>query len=125
MLILADTCSLIWLLERPEALSRKAFATFGDPDHRFLLSAASLIEVAGLCLKGRLRLDFDTIRSGARTLNFEELPVTGRTADRVARLPRLHSDPFDRMLVAEAQLSGAAIVTPDSLIAAYDVPVIW
>lgn len=125
MLILADTCTLIWLLDSPEALSATALRTLGDPGHRFLLSAASLVEVAGLGLKGKLRLDFDAVRRGAATLNFEELPVTGRTAERVSRLPRHHSDPFDRILVAEAQLSGAAIVTPDHRIAAYDVQVIW
>lgn len=125
MLVLADTCTAIWLLERPEAISAAAQSVLNDPEHRFLVSAASLVEVAALCRKGRITLDFDQVRTSLSTLGFEEVPITGATARRVANLPSIHSDPFDRMLVAQAQLLGAAILTPDAKIAAYDVRVIW
>ena len=57
--------------------------------------------------------------------DFLELPITGHHAQRAGTLPRHHDDPFDRMLVAQAQLEGLTCVTRDPAFQPYDVPTIW
>ena len=57
--------------------------------------------------------------------DFTDLPVTMRHTEELERLPRHHGDPFDRLLVAQARVEGATIVTHDRALEAYGVPVIW
>lgn len=89
------------------------------------LSAASLVEIAGLQAAGRVRLTVADARRLASDFQIAELPITGKVAERLSRLPLRHRDPFDRLLVAHADAIGASILSPDARIAAYDVQVIW
>lgn len=89
------------------------------------LSAASLVEIAGLQAAGRIELTVTAARRRSREYNLVELAIDGEVTERLSRLPLLHRDPFDRLLVAHAGAIGATILTPDPKIAAYDVPVIW
>jgi PIN domain nuclease of toxin-antitoxin system len=123
--ILADTCVLIWLLEDPAKLSPAAVAALSGIDHSFLLSAASLIEIAALRSRGRIRIDLPAARRMLAAMQFKELPITGATAERLAVLPRHHLDPFDRMLIAEAQLQSALLLSPDEKLRLYDVQTLW
>jgi len=123
--ILADTCVLVWLLDTPHRLSAAAVDGLGDPANRFFLSAASLIEIAALQSRGRICIDLPEARRMLAAMRFEELPITGETAERLVQLPRHHLDPFDRMLIAEAQLRHAVLVSPDDKFRLYDVATLW
>lgn len=74
--------------------------------------------------KGRLRLR-EPIGVTLIADDFTELPVTLKHAEEFLRIPRHHGDPFDRMLVAQARVEGATIVSHDRAFEAYGVPVIW
>lgn len=74
--------------------------------------------------QGRLRLR-ESFRITMICDDFTELPVTLKHAEEFGRLPRHHGDPFDRLLVAQARVEGATIVTHDRAFEAYGVPLIW
>ncbi|HEX6442216.1 MAG TPA: type II toxin-antitoxin system VapC family toxin, partial [Stellaceae bacterium] len=93
----------------------------GDPDNDVLFSAASIWEIA---IKfARRRSDFsvrpEVISRAALQIGFVELPVTSALAARVADLPLLHRDPFDRLLVAQAIAEPAVLFTADARLSAY------
>jgi PIN domain nuclease of toxin-antitoxin system len=125
--LLLDTCSFLWLAGG-NALSAAAAAAVRDPSNEVLLSAVSVWEIASKHRAGRLPLP----ESPARLIPIErelrdvvELPFDEESALQVLRLPVLHRDPFDRMLISQAIAGGLAIVTPDPLITQYPVRVIW
>jgi PIN domain nuclease of toxin-antitoxin system len=84
------------------------------------VSAVSAWEAAIKVGLGRLRLPM-SIEEGVETAGFSKLPVTFGHAERVARLPRHHADPFDRLLIAQAQLEGLTLITHDGVFPKYDV----
>ena len=127
MRLLLDTCSFLWLAGG-NALSAAAAAAVRDPSNEVLLIAVSVWEFASKHRAGRLPLP----ESPARLIPIErelrdvvELPFDEESALQVLRLPVLHRDPFDRMLISQAIAGGLAIVTPDPLITQYPVRVIW
>jgi PIN domain nuclease of toxin-antitoxin system len=100
--------------------ARKAIER-GDP---VLVSAVVLWEVAIKRLLGKLDAPanlFDQLLGAG----VELLPISPRHADRVGRLPLHHRDPFDRLLIAQADCDGLALVTADGELGRYGVPVIW
>jgi len=84
------------------------------------VSAASAWEAAIKASLGRLKLP-ESLGAGTEMSGFTELPVTFPHAERVAELPRHHGDPFDRLLIAQAQLEGLRIVSHDRRFGLYDV----
>jgi PIN domain nuclease of toxin-antitoxin system len=88
------------------------------------VSAASAWEVAIKQAIGRLTLP-EPFAVGIDASGFQRLPVGFEHAAEAASLPLHHTDPFDRMLVAQARLEGLTLVTHDRALAAYDVPVLW
>lgn len=88
------------------------------------VSAASGWEVATKVSKRRLRVA-EPLRVTVAADAFTELPFTLRHAEELQRLPFYHHDPFDRILIAQARVEGATIVTHDRAFDAYGVPVIW
>lgn len=94
-----------------------------DPRSEVLLSAASAWEIAIKRATGRLEAPGD-IAAALAASGIEPLPVTVAHAERAGSLPRIHGDPFDRMLVAQAQIEGLTIVTRDTEIPRYDVSVL-
>ena len=84
------------------------------------VSAATAVEIGVKSANGKLRAP-DDLESQLRHHRFAQLPITVAHGLRVGELPVLHRDPFDRLLVAQAQLEGLTIVTRDPRIAAYDV----
>ena len=87
-------------------------------------SAASIWEIAIKRALGKLDVPGDLLDTMEQR-GFIELPVLSSHAILVGALPTHHGDPFDRMIVAQAQSEGLTIVTRDARIAAYDVPVLW
>jgi len=126
--VLLDTHCWLWWIADPDRISAEARARIADPHTTILFSAASSWEIAIKCATGRLALpeppeDF-VIPRLARD-GFLPLAVRHVHALRVAGLPPHHRDPFDRLLIAQAQVERVPIVTADHQFAAYDVELIW
>jgi PIN domain nuclease of toxin-antitoxin system len=83
------------------------------------VSAASWWEVAIKSSLGKLKADVAELRAASRASGFGELPVTGLHAEALARLPRHHSNPFDRLLVAQAIAEPMRLLTADVRLASY------
>ena len=123
MRLLLDTQVFLWAQERPSRL-RAALDVLAEPRNERLLSAASAWEIAIKWASGKLVLPEppDTyVPSRRRALVASSLPVGEEHVIAIARLPRLHGDPFDRLLVAQAQMLELTIVTADRAVAQYDV----
>ncbi len=90
-----------------------------DPDNEVYVSAASFWKVAIKCGIGKLDVDVAALRQAARDNGYLELPVRGAHAEHLARLPALHKDPFDRMLVAQANAEPMKLLTSDALLGVY------
>lgn len=121
MTVLVDTHLLLWAAGEPEKLSAAARAILEDAKQTPWFSAASLWEVA---IKARLgRDDFKVeprrLRRGLLDNGWVELPITSEHAIAAGALDELHKDPFDRMLVAQAQVEGVVLLTSDLAVARY------
>jgi PIN domain nuclease of toxin-antitoxin system len=123
LILLLDANALIWWLSDDETLAAGARAAITDGDNDVLVSAATVWELAIKRAKGRIRLDAD-LTSAIEGAGFSSLPVSSGDAEHAAGLPAHHQDPFDRMLVAQAERLGAVVVTRDAAFAAYGVEVI-
>ena len=125
---LLDTeCWLWWHLD-PERLGPAALALFEERRSPLLLSAASSWEIAIKTALGKLELPAPADRFVPEQLaadGIDVLAIEHAHALRVARLPAHHSDPFDRLLVSQAQLERCAFLTADPQILDYDVDVVW
>lgn len=121
MKLLLDTHILLWALMAPSRLPPAVLAAIADPANDVMFSAINIWEVSIKRALGRPGFDFtpDDVLSAAREAGLAELPVTATHAARVLTLPPLHSDPFDRMLIAQALSEPARLLTADSQIARY------
>lgn len=128
MRLLLDSCVFLWLNGALEEIPPQVRAACESADNELYLSAASVWEIAVKWAAGRLILPEEPAiwvpRRRAQS-GIDSLPVTEEAAAQVAKLPPLHKDPFDRMLVAQAITEGLQIVTPDQLIRQYAVRVFW
>lgn len=124
MKLLLDTHVLLWALGATDRLPPAVLAEIEDPTNEVLYSAASIWEIA--IKSGLGRADFVNdpvlIEQGARDAGFIELPVAARHAVAVYGLPPHHSDPFDRLLLAQALVEPAWLYTADKQLARYDGP---
>ena len=120
MRLLLDTSALLWWLGDDGKLGATARAAIADPDNEVFVSAASAWEISVKRASGKLDASFDI--AGALERNyFIELPVQVAHAVTAGELPQHHHDPFDRMLVAQAQLEELTLVADDAEIAKYQV----
>lgn len=127
MRLLLDTCSFLWLAGGTP-LSEAAVTVVRNPANDLYLSAVSAWEISTKYQSGRLPLPESPERLipiERRLRGIEELAFDEESALQVLRLPPLHRDPFDRMLISQAIAGSLAIVTPDPLITQYPVRVIW
>ena len=121
MNLLIDTCTLLWWADGDE-LSPAVSQAIADPDNRVWVSAASIWEIGIKKSIGKL-----TVRGDLDALideDFEHLSITFAHARRAAQLPRHHRDPFDRMLIAQAETEDLTLTTRDRRIRSYDVTVL-
>jgi len=125
MRLLLDTHVLLWAAGPLRRLSPRARRLIDDDENELLFSVASVWEVA--FKYGRGRDDFQVeprlLRRGLLDNGYQELAITGEHAVMVASLPRLHRDPFDRILVAQSTVEGITLLTSDQLVAQYPGPV--
>ena len=122
--LLLDTHAFLWWMEGGSALAAASRAAIESPDSIVYLSAASAWEMSIKRAKGRLDSPADVVEA-LDASGFRELPVRIEHAEAVGALPPHHADPFDRMLVAQAQLEGLVCVTRDPAFEAYGVPTLW
>ncbi|MFO0981469.1 MAG: type II toxin-antitoxin system VapC family toxin [Planctomycetota bacterium] len=128
MKVLLDTCTFLWIgIGLPE-LSRAAREAFENVENEVYLSSVSAWEIAIKTALGRLRLPEAPQRYVPRLRaqhGIETLPLAEEAVLHVSRLPDLHRDPFDRMLVCQAIVHGFVILTPDDAITQYPAPTLW
>jgi PIN domain nuclease of toxin-antitoxin system len=128
MKILVDTCTFLWIASDSPRLSKAAAVAFLDPNNERYMSAASAWEIGIKHAAGRLPLPQkpDVFVPAIREASgIASLPVDEESALHAGRLPALHADPFDRMLIAQAIVHGMTILTPDPEIEQYAVRVLW
>lgn len=127
MRLLLDTVCWLWMQATPERFAEASLALLQDPENDLLLSAASSWEIAIKYSLGKLTLPEGPatyVPSRLRRSGVTPLPVQHVHALHVASLPAHHRDPFDRLLIAQAQVEGLTILTADHVLAGYDVPVV-
>jgi len=118
---LLDTHVLLWWLGSPNRLATHVREVIQDPRQDVFVSAAAAWEIGIKQALGR-RLDVpDNLADEIANVGIETLPITFRHGLAVANLPPHHADPFDRLMIAQAQLEHLVLVTHDSKIHQYDV----
>lgn len=128
MRLLLDTCTFLWLCDEVGRLSPIAKRALGDSDSELLLSSISALELVIKHQQGRLNLPLAPLALVAfarERHRIDSLSVSEAAALGVAKLPLLHRDPFDRLLIAQAIEDGLTLVTPDGLITQYAVRTLW
>lgn len=121
--LLLDTHTFLWWRGEPSRLPAEVRSRIATADIVFV-SAASAWEAAIKISLGRLELP-DTFEAGVIASGFEKLLITFAHAEHSAALPIHHRDPFDRMLIAQAQAEGLTLVTHDRQLKLYEVEILW
>lgn len=124
MKLLLDTHAALWWLADDDRVGTDAARQLDDASNRVLLSAAVAWEVAIKRSLGKLQAPADLAATLLKA-GVQPLPITLQHATAVEALPWHHRDPFDRMLVAQAIVEGATIVSQDDRLHSYDVPIVW
>jgi PIN domain nuclease of toxin-antitoxin system len=126
--VLLDTCTFLWIISDDKSLSPASRDIFSDPSHEIVLSAISVWEILVKYSLGKILLPTPVDqfipqqreRHGIGTLALEEA-ATGH----LPKLPALHKNPFDRMLICQAIQHELTILTPDPLITQYAIRTVW
>ena len=127
MKLLLDTCALLWWIFDDSGITSHARALIADPDNLVLVSAASGWEIATKYRIGKLPEAGDAVRNlpqYLRKCHFTVLPVEMEHALKAGMLPGPHRDPFDRMIICQALMENALVVTTDPVFKEYGVRVV-
>ena len=128
MRVLLDTATFLWAANDAPEFSAKAREIFADPENEIYLSSVSAWEIAVEYALGKLPLPARPARFvplQRKQHGIDPLQLDEEAALHLSRLPLLHKDPFDRMLVCQAVVHHLVILTPDELIRQYPVRTIW
>lgn len=129
MKLLLDTQAWLWWFVQPERLNQEVIAQIANEANQLWLSVASVWEMAIKAAAGKLLLPEPTdkfIATCSGEMDFKSLEMKGTHALRAAVLPLHHRDPFDRMLIAQAQIEGMTLVSADFTLKQYaDVDILW
>ena len=123
-----DTAAFLWAVSDDPEFSQEAREVFTDPGNEIYLSSVSAWEIAVKHALGKLPLPEPPGRFvplQRKQHSIDPLPLDEDAALHLSRLPLLHRDPFDRMLVCQAIVNHLTILTSDELIQQYPVPTIW
>jgi len=124
--LLLDTAVLIYAVESPERLTKRAIAALENAENVLELSAVSLSEIAIKTALGKLRLSAAVARQAVEDLDIRILPYTADHAFHLFDLPLHHGDPFDRQIIAQALSEKIPIVTSDEKFSLYKgLKLIW
>ncbi len=128
MRLLLDTCTFLWIVTGDASLPPSARALFSDPANDVFLSSVSACEIALKHGLGKLPLPrppHELVPDERRRHEIQPLALDEAAALFSAKLPDLHKDPFDRMLICQAITSSLTLLTPDPLIQQYPVATAW
>jgi PIN domain nuclease of toxin-antitoxin system len=128
MQLLLDTAVFLWLIAGDDRLSEPARSAVRDPENRVWLSAVSLWEISVKQKTGRLVLPdpaWSYVVDARKRHAIESLSLDESAVAHLAKLPDVHRDPFDRMLVCQSIEHDLLLVTNDPLIRAYPVKTLW
>jgi PIN domain nuclease of toxin-antitoxin system len=126
-----DTCTWIWLQNNPERLSQSTLTLLGEAKNELFLSVASVWEISIKSFAGNLRPPVPLEDLGKYMVDrlqmqsITAMAISVSHAVRAASLPMHHKDPFDRMIIAQAELEKATIVTNDDKFSQYEIPILW
>ena len=128
MKLLLDTCTFIWITQGSDRLTPAVFEAFSSPDNTVFLSVISTWEISIKFILGKLTLPLPPkvfIPKERRRHLITKLPLLEDDIFPLTNLPKIHNDPFDRMLICQAIEHGLTILTPDEAIQSYPVKTIW
>jgi len=128
MRILLDTCTFLWIITDDPRLSQQARKLFIDPANDVFLSVASAWEITVKYKRGKLSLPKPLekyIPVKRKQHDIDSLPLDEEATLYLTKLPDFHKDPFDRILICQAIVSGLIILTPDELISQYPLRSMW
>lgn len=117
MRLLLDTHAFLWAAAQPETLNETARAAIEDSANEVFVSAAAAWEITIKVALRKLAVPGDPalwFPARVRSLAFQECDITAAHALAVGALPNIHSDPFDRIMIAQAQIEGLTFVTRDA-----------
>jgi PIN domain nuclease of toxin-antitoxin system len=125
--VLLDTHALVWWMEDASRLSRRAATVIANTANRIFISAAVGWELSIKVSSGKMKPAsiLDDLERELEKASFVQLPITLEMALRAGSLPPHHRDPFDRMLVAQAQLLRVPVVSADTLLDNYQIKRLW
>lgn len=123
MNLLLDTCVLLWWLDDPDLLSKEASTTIKNPNNRIIVSVVSAWEIAIKEALGKLSSP-ENLKEMIADSGFELMPIDYEHVWQVKDLPSHHCDPFDRLLVSQATVENLTLVTRDSWLNAYNIPIL-
>ena len=125
---LLDTCTFLWLAQQPSQISAAAAAAIDDPANDLGVSEASLLEVVLKHAAGRLPLPDAPRVWIPEKLGFHQLRLLSLTPEVIYRsgeLPKMHADPFDRLLAAHAIEAGMPVLSPDRSLSVLGASRVW
>jgi PIN domain nuclease of toxin-antitoxin system len=117
---LLDTHTFLWWLKNSDKLGVKVREEISNPDNNIYVSAASIWEISIKKAIGKLEAP-SNLTSIVKQKGFDQLPITLEHGEGIGELPDIHKDPFDRILVVQAQKENLIIVTNDRIIPKYKV----
>jgi PIN domain nuclease of toxin-antitoxin system len=125
MKLLLDTHLLLWAAGQPKKLSKSARALIEGSENELFFSAASLWEIVIKRALGRedFKVDARLLRRGLLDNGYSELPIGSEHVVAIENLPPHHKDPFDRLLIAQAQVEGITLLTFDPVVSKYPGPI--
>jgi len=121
---LLDTHVLLWWLSDNKSLTSKAVTAIRNGENTIFVSAATAWEISIKRVLGKLKAP-DGLEETLESNRFHQLPISIRHGLIAGSLPRHHDDPFDRMLIAQAQTEHLTIITHDVRMEPYGVPILW
>ena len=127
MTYLLDTAVFLWAVASPQKLSPAVRRAIESGKHPLAVSVASLWEVVVKAQKGLLHLEDPPrwLEAGLKSIEAEVLPIRPAHVYQVGRLPMIHKDPFDRLLLAQAASEGWVLVSNDETVREYPVATLW
>ena len=127
MRVLLDTHPFLWFMAGDAQLSQKAREAMSDEKAELFLSAASVWEMAIKAALGRLQLPLPVADYVAEKMHdgFQVMPIDWVHAAAVQKLPFYHRAPFDRLIIAQAQVEKLPLVSGDRLFRKYDIQLVW
>lgn len=124
MNLLLDTHTFVWWRDNPDKLSAEAFEAISSPDNEIFISTVVVWEIQIKLAINKIKLKWSlesTIEVEQNANGFRILPVKLEHALHIGKLPLIHKDPFDRMLIAQAMVEDMTLISADKVFADYDV----